>query len=76
MRRLYLELSNFLPMIVNFAWSSLFILAWFGSSLSIFETGRFDSIGSLDRSLVVAVIATVLLIDGYQVEKRLYKNSI
>jgi hypothetical protein len=68
--------NTFIPLIINFAYSSIFMLAPVYSSLSIFEIGSFNNSGSLSKSSVVAIIAFILLYGGYQIEKRLYKNSI
>ena len=66
----------FIPLIVNFAYSSIFMLAVLDSPLSIFEMGTFANAGSLNKSIVVVIIAFMLFYGGYQMEKRLYKNSI
>ena len=68
--------NTFIPLIVNFAYSSIFMLAVLNSPLSIFYTGPFNNAGSLNKSAVVFVIALILFFGGYQMEKRLYKNSI
>lgn len=68
--------NTFIPMIVNFAYSSIFILAFYYSPLSIFEIGTFDNASSLNKSAVVALIACIILYMGSQIEKRLYKDSI
>jgi len=68
--------NTFMPLIINFAYSSIFMLALFYSPLSIFEIGSFNNVGSLSKSTVVAIIAFILFCGGYQIEKRLYKNSI
>lgn len=64
--------NTFIPMIINFAYSSIFILALFDSPLNIFETVA----GSTSKSPVVAIMACILFYGGYYIEKRLYKNSI
>jgi len=68
--------NTFIPLIINFAYSSLFMLAFFYSPLSIFEIGSFNNVGSLSKSIVVAIIAFILFYGGYQIEKCLYKDSI
>jgi hypothetical protein len=68
--------NTFIPLIINFAYSSIFVLALFYSPLSIFEIGSFNSASSLSKSPVVAIIAFILFYGGYQIEKRLHKNSI
>ena len=65
--------NTFIPLIVNFAYSSIFMLALFYSPLSIFEIGSFNNVSSLSKSPVVAVIAFILLYGGYRIEKRLYQ---
>lgn len=68
--------NTFIPLIINFAYSSIFMLALFYSPLSIFEMGSFNNVGSLSKSTVVAIIASIFFYGGYQIEKRLYKNAI
>lgn len=68
--------NTFIPLIVNFAYSSIFMLAVLDSPLSIFEIGSFSNASSLNKSTVVVIIAFILFYGGYQMEKRLYKNSI
>ena len=68
--------NTFIPLIVNFAYSSIFMLVLFYSPLSIFEIGSFNSAGSLSKSPVIAITAFILFYGGYQIEKRLHKNSI
>lgn len=68
--------NTFVPLIINFAYSSIFMLVLFYSPLSIFEIGSFNNASSLSKSIVVAIIAFILFYGGYQIEKRLYKNSI
>ncbi|MFA7077585.1 MAG: hypothetical protein WC147_04110 [Syntrophomonas sp.] len=68
--------NTFIPLIVNFAYSSLFMLVFLYSPLSIFEIGTFSNASSLNKSTVVVIIAFILFYGGYQMEKRLYKNSI
>lgn len=68
--------NTFMPLIVNFVWSPIFLLTLPYSRMSIFELGRFADIGDLKRSCVVAAVAAVLFLGGYQIEKRLYKRSI
>jgi len=66
--------NTFIPLIINFAYSSIFMLALFYSPLSIFEIGSFNSVSSLSKSPVVAIIAFILFYGGYQIEKHLYND--
>lgn len=66
--------NTFIPLIINFAYSSIFMLAVLDSPLSIFENGFFNNTGSLSKSIVVAIIASILFYGGYQIEKRLYND--
>lgn len=68
--------NTFIPLIVNFAYSSIFMLVLFYSPLSIFKIDSFSNTSSLNKSPVVVIIALILFFGGYQIEKRLYKNSI
>ncbi|MHB1418014.1 MAG: ABC-2 family transporter permease [Bacillota bacterium] len=68
--------NTFIPLIINFAYSSIFTLSVYNSPLSIFKINSFDNINSLSKYLVVAIIAFILLYGGYLIEKDLYKNSI
>ncbi|MGV8149891.1 MAG: hypothetical protein ACLKAN_12900 [Alkaliphilus sp.] len=68
--------NTFIPLIINFAYSSIFMLALFDSPLRIFEMGLFNNASSISKSPVVAIIAFILFYAGYQIEKRLYKDSI
>ncbi len=63
--------NTFFPLIINFTYSAIFNLALFTSPLSIFEIDN----DSTSKSAVVAAIAFILFYGGYQIEKRLYKNS-
>lgn len=66
--------NTFIPLIINFAYSSIFMLVLFYSPLSIFELGSFSNAGNLSKSPVVAIIAFILFYGGYQIEKRLYSS--
>ncbi|MBT9147807.1 MAG: hypothetical protein DDT32_01573 [Syntrophomonadaceae bacterium] len=69
--------NTFIPLIINFAYSSIFNLALFHSPLiSIFKISPFSNAESLNKFIAVAIIACILFYGGYQLEKRLYKNSI
>lgn len=68
--------NTFVPLIINFSYVSVFMLAFFYSPLSIFTVGSFASRHSLSKSVVVAILASLLFCFGYQIEKRLYKDSI
>jgi len=67
--------NTFVPLITNFTYSLIFMLAGGYSPLSIFVDGLRDA-SSLDKSVFVFIAALVLLYAGFQLEKRLYKNSI
>jgi len=66
--------NTFIPLIINFAYSSIFMLVLFNSPLSIFEIGSFNNASSLSKSTVVAIIAFMLFYAGYQIEKHLYND--
>jgi len=68
--------NTFVPLIINFAYISIFILVLFYSPLSIFINYPLYNAGSLGKSIVVTSIAFTLFYGGYQMEKRLFKNSI
>ncbi len=68
--------NTFISLIVNFAYSSLFILVWPNSLLSIYTIGNFDHATMLVKTGIIAMVSLALLFCGYQLEKRLYKNSI
>jgi hypothetical protein len=69
--------NTFIPLIVNFAYCSVFMLAVFYSPVSIFQNfGDFTQAADLSKSPVVALIALLLFYGGYQIEKRLYKQRI
>jgi len=68
--------NTFVPLIVNFSYTSIFVLVLLYSPLSIFQIGTSFNAGSLDKSTFVGVIALILFYGGYQLEKHLYKNSI
>lgn len=68
--------NTFIPLIVNFAYSSIFMLAVLDSPLNIFTIGTFSDAGSLVKPATVAAVAIVLLLAGYQAERRLYRRSM
>lgn len=68
--------NTFLPLLVNFTYSSVFMLTMLDSPLSIFEIGEFDDPSCLDKPLVVAAIALALFYGGYQLERRFHRNGI
>lgn len=68
--------NTFIALITNFAYSSLFILVWPNSLLSIYTIGYFDHATMLVKTGIIAMVSLALLFGGYQLEKRLYKNSI
>jgi len=70
-----LLLNTFVPLITNFTYSLVFMLAGGYSPLNIFVEGLGNA-GSLDKSVFVFITALILLYAGYHMEKRLYKNSI
>lgn len=67
--------NTFVPLITDFTYSLIFMLAGGYSPLNIFAQGLHD-IGSLNKMPVVLFAAVIFFFVGYQVEKRLYKNSI
>lgn len=67
--------NTFVPLITNFTYSLIFMLAGGYAPLDIFAQG-FRDVSSLDKSIFVLIAALVLLYAGFQMEKRLYKNSI
>ncbi|WP_347489745.1 hypothetical protein ABDB91_00910 [Desulfoscipio sp. XC116] len=67
--------NTFIPLIINFAYSSVFMLVLFYSPLSIFEIGSFNNAGSLSKFPVVAIIAFILFYGGHQIEKHLYADN-
>lgn len=67
--------NTFVPLITNFTYSLIFMLAGGYSPLSIFVEGLRDA-SSLGKSIFVFIAALILLYFGFQLEKRLYKNSI
>lgn len=68
--------NTFIPLIVNFSYSSIFMLVLLYSPLSIFQIGSMFEASSLSKSIFAAIIAFILFYAGYQLEKHLYKNSI
>jgi len=67
--------NTFVPLITTFTYSLMFMLAGGYSPLNIFTQGLSDA-SSLDKSVFVFIAAVIFFYVGYQVEKRLYKNSI
>lgn len=68
--------NTFIPLIINFAYCSVFMLVLFYSPLSIFEMGFLETVDSISKSKVVVIIALILFYAGYKIEQKLYKNSI
>lgn len=68
--------NTFAPLIINFSYVSIFMLSFFYSPLSIFTVGSFASSHSLSKSVVAAILALLAFYCGYQIETRLYKDSI
>jgi hypothetical protein len=67
--------NTFVPLITTFTYSLIFMLAGGYSPLNIFTQGLNDA-SSLDKSVFVFIAAVIFFYVGYQMEKRLYKNSI
>jgi hypothetical protein len=68
--------NTFISLIANFAYSSLFILVWPDSPLSIYTIGNFNHATMMGKTGIITIVSLMLLFCGYQLEKRLYKNSI
>jgi Na+-driven multidrug efflux pump len=67
--------NTFIPLIVNFTYSLIFMLAGGNLSLNIFAE-RLTDASSLGKYVWVSIAAFILLYGGLQMEKHLYKNSI
>lgn len=68
--------NTFVPMILNFTYSLVFMLALLYSPLSIFYIGSFSVASSLNKTPIVVIITLIFFYGGYLMEKRLYKSSI
>ncbi|HHY31306.1 MAG TPA: hypothetical protein GX520_11655 [Syntrophaceticus sp.] len=69
--------NTFVPLLCNFAYVFTFSMVVYNDfPISIFTRGAPDNPGILSTSVVVLVLAAILFRVGYQMEKRLYKNSI
>lgn len=67
--------NTFIPLIINFTYSLIFMLAGGNFPLNIFAEG-FRDVSGLSKSASVSIAAFILLYVGLQMEKHLYKNSI
>lgn len=69
--------NTFIPLLFNFAYVFTFSMVVYSDSpISIFTRGAPDNPSILSTSVVVLALAAILFRVGYQIEKRLYKNSI
>lgn len=69
--------NTFIPLIFNFAYVfTLSMVVFSDLPISIFTRGVPDNPGILNTSVMVLILAGILFWAGYQMEKRLYKNSI
>ncbi|WP_207642076.1 hypothetical protein [Syntrophomonas zehnderi] len=69
--------NTFIPLIFNFAYVfTLSMVVFSDLPISIFTRGVPDNPGILNTSVIVLILAGILFWAGYQMEMRLYKNSI
>ncbi len=68
--------NTFIPLLFNFAYVFTMSMVWYNSPISIFTKGIPDNPGILNTSVVILILAGLLLVAGYQIEKRLYKSNI
>ncbi|MEA1961487.1 MAG: hypothetical protein U9N81_09495 [Bacillota bacterium] len=67
--------NTFIPLITDFTYSLIFMLAGGYTPLNIFVQGLSNA-SSLNKMPAVFLVAVILFYVGYQLEKHLYKNSM